>query len=111
MERSHKTYGKEGGLMIKITDINQIVLLVALIIIIYLLILIIFFYARRKYKGGIIENVINLIIATVGFLLVSEVALFLTSTYNFVISYTIHIIFKIIAMTCLAIGGLKFFVK
>ncbi|MDL1956648.1 MAG: hypothetical protein LWW95_06325 [Candidatus Desulfofervidus auxilii] len=93
------------------SDISQIVLLLSLTLTVYLVILIVFYYARGKYKGGIIESVINLIIATIGFLLVSDTALFLASTYDFVTSYTIHVIFKIVAMTCLAVGGLKFFVK
>jgi len=92
-------------------DLTQIVMLLALTITIYLVILIVFYYARRKYKGGIIGSVINLIIATIGFLLVSDTALFLASTYDFVTSYTVHVVFKIIAMTCLAVGGLKFFVR
>ncbi|AMM41515.1 membrane protein [Candidatus Desulfofervidus auxilii] len=92
-------------------DITQIVLLSFLAIVVYVFILIVFFYARRKYKGGVVEKVINFIIATTGFLLVADIALFLIPNYGFVISYTIHVIFKIIALTCLAIGGLKFFVR
>lgn len=97
--------------MLKIADVTQIVLLISLALTIYLVILIVFLYARKKYKGGIIESVINLTIATIGFLFVSDLALFLASNYNFILSYTVHVVFKIIAMTCLAVGGLKFFVK
>jgi len=83
-------------------------LLILLTVSIYIVILIVFFDARRKYKGGTIEKVINLIIATIGFLLVSDIALFLVPNYGFQISYTIHVVFKIIAMSFLAVGGLKF---
>ncbi|MDK2922483.1 MAG: hypothetical protein PWR24_2040 [Desulfonauticus sp.] len=97
--------------MVQVSDITQIVMLIALALTIYLVMIIVFLYARKKYKGGIIESVINLIIATIGFLFVSDLALFLATSYNFLLSYTIHVVFKIIAMTCLAVGGLKFFVK
>ncbi|MDJ0828627.1 MAG: hypothetical protein QNI92_02180 [Desulfobacterales bacterium] len=86
-------------------------LMVLLTLAIYIVIIIVFLNARRKYKGGVVEKVINLIIATVGFLLVADLALFLVPLYSFNISYPVHVVFKIVAMTCLAVGGLKFFVK
>jgi hypothetical protein len=86
-------------------------LLILLTLAIYVVIIIVFLNARRKYKGGVVEKVINLIIATMGFLLVADLALFLVPVYGLYISYTIHVVFKIIAMTCLAISGLKFFVR
>ena len=52
-------------------------LMVLLTLAIYIVIIIVFLNARRKYKGGVVEKVINLIIATVGFLLVADLALFL----------------------------------
>ena len=85
--------------------------MVLLTLAIYIVIIIVFLNARRKYKGGVVEKVINLIIATVGFLLVADLALFLVPLYSFNISYPVHVVFKIVAMTCLAVGGLKFFVK
>ncbi len=89
---------------------TEIVLLISVMIAVYLIIIAVFIYARNKYKGGIIEKVINLIIWTVGFLLVADVALFLSSTYGLQTAFTAHVVFKIIAMVCLSIGGLKFFV-
>lgn len=86
-------------------------LLILLTVAIYVVILIVFFDARRKYKGGTIEKVINLIIATIGFLLVADIALFLVPNYGFQIGYTVHVVFKIVAMACLAIGGLRFLTR
>jgi hypothetical protein len=78
---------------------------------IYLVILVIFIRAGRKYSGGVVGQVIRFIIATIGFFLLADMALFLIPTSGFQIGYTIHVILKICAMTCLAVGGLKLFVK
>ena len=78
---------------------------------VYLLMLIVFLNARRRYKGGIVEQVINFVIATIGLLLVADIALFLVPTYGFDIGYTIHVVFKILAMTSLSVGGLKLVTK
>ncbi|UCC66638.1 MAG: hypothetical protein JSW32_01455 [Deltaproteobacteria bacterium] len=92
-------------------DIMALVLLLFLMLTIYLIIIIVFLFARRKYKGGLIETVINLIICTVGFLLVADLALGLMYNYGFRIGITTHVAFKIIAMVFLSIGGMRFFVK
>jgi hypothetical protein len=86
-------------------------LLLLLTVAIYIVILIVFIYARMKYQGGLIEQVIKLIIGTIGFLLVSDIALFLTPGYGFLTAYTVSVIFKIVALIVLAIGGLRFFVR
>ncbi|MBN2419279.1 MAG: hypothetical protein JXL81_07830 [Deltaproteobacteria bacterium] len=86
-------------------------ILILLTVAIYLIILFVFVNARHKYKGGIIGQVINLIITTIGFLLVADIALFLVPNYGFLTAYTINVIFKIIAMVSLAVGGLKLFSK
>ncbi len=78
---------------------------------IYCVILAVFINAKRKYKGGIVGQVIQFIIATIGFFLLADVALILIPRFGFQTGYTVHAILKICAMTCLAIGGLKFFVK
>jgi hypothetical protein len=88
-----------------------LMLLITLTLAIYIVIIVVFFYARRKYRGGLVEQVINLIIATIGFLLVSDMSLFLVPVYGLLIAYTVNVVFKIIAMITLAIGGLRFFVK
>lgn len=92
-------------------NVTTVGLLVLLTISIYVMIIIVFMNARRKYKGGLVEKVINFILGTLGFLLVADISLFLLPIYGYDVGYTIHVIFKIIAMTCLAVGGLKFFVR
>ena len=92
-------------------EMLDLVLSICLMLSIYLIIIIVFLYARRKYKGGLIETVINLIIWTVGFLFVADLSLFLSYTYGMKIAFTIHVIFKIVAMVFLSIGGIKFFGK
>ncbi len=86
-------------------------LLFFITIAIYMLIIIIFITARKKYHGGVIEKVINMIISTIGFMLAADIALLLAPVYGFSLSYQIHVVFKIIAMTLLATGGLKFFIR
>jgi hypothetical protein len=92
-------------------DMTQLVLSLSLVLAVYLIIIIVFFFARRKYKGGLIETVINLIICTVGFLFAADLAFFLSYQYGLQVAFTIHVILKIIAMVFLSVGGMKFFVK
>jgi hypothetical protein len=90
---------------------TDVVLSLCLMLAVYLIIIIVFFFARRKYKGGLIETVINLVICTVGFLFVADFSLFLSFQYGLKLAFTIHVIFKIISMIFLSVGGMKFFVK
>ncbi|CAB1063298.1 hypothetical protein D1BOALGB6SA_8081 [Olavius sp. associated proteobacterium Delta 1] len=92
-------------------DITTLTILVLLTFAIYLVILVVFIIARRKYKGGVVGQAIQFIIATIGFFLLADMALFLIPISGSQIGYTTHVIFKICAMTCLAVGGLKFFAK
>ena len=92
-------------------DLTNLTLLILLTVAVYVVIIIVFLYARRKFKGGIIGEVINLIITTIGLFLVADISLFLIPTTGFLKTYTIHVILKILAMLCLAVGGMKFFVK
>ena len=96
--------------MLGSVDINNLMLTLFVIITVsvYILIIIIFMNARRKYHGGIIEKVINMIISTIGFMLVADIAFLLIPIYGFEISYQINVVFKIIAITLLGVGGLKF---
>ena len=74
---------------------------------------------RDKVPGPIHKGVVmdlergnNLGIPTTDFLfLLADVALILIPKFGFQMGYTVHVVLKICAMTCLAIGGLKFFVK
>ncbi|MFC1880930.1 hypothetical protein ACFL2S_05455 [Thermodesulfobacteriota bacterium] len=92
-------------------DSSTLLIFILLTFAIYSVILAVFINARRKYKGGIVGQAIQFIIATLGFFLLADVALILIPQFGFQTGYTIHVILKIGAMTCLAIGGLKFFVK
>ena len=93
------------------TDMMGLVLSLCLLLTIYLIIITVFVYARGKYKGGLIETVINLITCTVGFLLVADLSLFLVYSWGISMAFTVHVVFKIIAMVFLSIGGMRFFVK
>ena len=93
------------------TEMMGLFLSLCLMLAIYLIIIIVFFFARRKYKGGLIATVINLVICTVGFLFVADLSLLLSYQYGLKLAFTIHVIFKIIAMVFLSVGGMKFFVK
>ena len=90
---------------------TDLVLFLSLLLSVYVIIIFVFYYARRKYTGGLIESVINLVICTVGFLFVSDFSLFLSYQYGLKVAFTVHVIFKIIAMVFLSVGGMKFFVK
>jgi hypothetical protein len=92
-------------------DMMQLFLSLCLMLSVYLIIIIVFLFARRKYQGGLIETVINLIIWTVGFLFVADLSLFLSYQYGIRLAFTVHVVFKIIAMVFLSVGGMKFFVK
>jgi hypothetical protein len=92
-------------------EMTELVLSLCLMLAIYLIIIIVFFFARRKYKGGLIETVINLVICTVGFLFVADLSLFLGYQYGLKLAFTTNVIFKIIAMVFLSVGGMRFFVK
>ena len=78
---------------------------------VYAVVMIVFIQARRKYKGGLIGKSIQFLIATIGFFLLADVALFLTPVSGLQVGYTLHIVFKICALTCLAIGGLNLFAR
>jgi len=92
-------------------DFLTLLIFIALTVAIYSVIIAVFINAKRKYKGGIVGQVIQFIIATVGFFLLADVALILIPQFGFKMGYTVHVILKICAMTCLAVGGLKFFAK
>ena len=78
---------------------------------VYAVVMIVFIRARRKYKGGLVGKSIQFMIATIGFFLLADMALFLIPVSGLQIGYTLHIVFKICALTCLAIGGLNLFAR
>jgi hypothetical protein len=95
------------------SDFLTLLILFILTFAIYCVIMAVFINAKRKYKGGIVGQAIQFIIATIGLFLLADVALILIPIpqLGFQVGYTLHVILKISAMTCLAIGGLKFFAK
>ncbi len=78
---------------------------------IYGVIIVVFFIARRKYKGGVVDRVIRYVIATVGLFLLADIALLVLPTLGFQWGYVLHIMLKILAMTCLTKGGLELFAR
>jgi len=68
-------------------------LLMFVTISVYIIIIVIFLNARKKYQGGIVGQVINMIIATIGFILVADIAIFLIPIYGFNLSYPIHVVY------------------
>jgi len=92
-------------------DMMDLFFSLCLMLAIYLIIIIVFFFARRKYRGGLIATVINLVICTVGFFFVADLSLLLSYQYGLKLAFTVHVIFKIVAMVFLSVGGMRFFVK
>jgi len=84
---------------------------IILTVAIYGVIMVVFFIARRKYKGGVVDRVIRYVIATVGLFLLADIALFVLPTLGFQWGYVLHIMLKILAMTCLTKGGLELFAR
>ena len=93
------------------SDFLTLLILFILTFAIYCVIMAVFINAKRKYKGGIVGQVIQFIIATIGFFLLADMALILIPQFGFQMGYTVHVVLKICAMTCLAVGGLKFLAK
>ncbi len=75
--------------------------------VLYILILATFNQARKKYSGGKIGAVINLILVTVVLLFVSEYVQFLNAYVPENITSTLQILFKTIGLAFLAYGGLR----
>ena len=92
-------------------EFSSLSIFVLLTFAIYLVILVVFIYAGRQYKGGVVGQAIQFISATIGFFLLADIAFFLVPVSGLQIGYTIHVILKIFAMTCLAVGGIKLLLK
>jgi len=101
-----------GGPMPNIAlDFTSLSVFALLNVAVYAVIMVVFLRARQKYKGGIVGKSIQYLIATVGFFLLADIALYLIPVSGLQVGYTIHIVFKICALTCLALGGLNFFAR
>ena len=76
-------------------------------IVIYLIILYVFNRAKSKFRGGSIERVINLILISVFFLLCADYTVLLKFVLSDDIRYVIEVLFRLIALSVLAVGGLR----
>lgn len=76
---------------------------------IYIIIVYIFDRARRKFKGGTIEMVINLIIANALLLIAADYIQFLAFLPPEII-YILQAIFRLAAMCAIAFGGIRLIV-
>jgi hypothetical protein len=92
-------------------DMFTLSIFIALTAAIYSIIMVVFVIARRKYKGGIVDKAIRYIIATIGLFLLADIALIVLPTFGIQWGYILHILLKILAMTCLAKGGLELFAR
>ena len=92
-------------------DFTSLSVFAVLNVAVYAVIMAVFLRARQKYKGGIVGKSIQFLIATVGFFLLADIALFLIPVSGLQVGYTIHVVLKICALTCLALGGLNFFAR
>ncbi len=75
-------------------------------LVIYIIVLHIFDRARRKFQGGTIEMVINLIIINNLLLLCADFTHFL-GFLGPEVSYILQTVFRLAAMCALAFGGLR----
>lgn len=78
-----------------------------LTLVIYILILIAFNKARSKYSGGKIGDVINLILITVILLFIADYVLLLNKILSENIIFTLQTLFRTIALSFLAYGGVR----
>ncbi|MBI4776943.1 MAG: hypothetical protein HY788_22640 [Deltaproteobacteria bacterium] len=76
-------------------------------IVIYLIILYVFNRAKSKFRGGSIERVINLILISVFFLLCADYTVLLKFVLSDDLRYVIEVLFRLIALSVLAVGGLR----
>jgi hypothetical protein len=101
-----------GGGMPNISlDATSISILALLTVAAYAVIMVVFIKAGQKYKGGIVGKSIQFLIATIGFFLLADIALVLIPVSGLQVGYTLHLVLKVCALTCLAIGGLNFFAR
>lgn len=86
----------------------------AFILMLYVITLVVYNRAKKEYVGGKIAAAINLIMVFVAFLFLSDyVDYFLSSLLPFSeeAKFSVKILFRLIAVSVLSLGGLKFFVS
>ncbi len=74
---------------------------------IYAIILYVFNKARKKYAGGKVGQVVNLILVTVALLFIADYAIILENYVDTDIINTIRSIFRTAGLSFLAYGGVK----
>jgi hypothetical protein len=93
--------------MSEVFSYNAKLIILCLTLVIYVLILIAFNKARKKYSGGKIGDVINLILITVVLLFVSDYVRMIDRFISENIIFTIQTLFRTIALSFLAYGGVR----
>ena len=93
--------------MSAVFSFNAKFIILFLTLVIYILILLAFNKARAKYSGGKIGDVINLILITVILLFVADYVRLLDQIINENIVFTIQTLFRTIALSFLAYGGVR----
>ena len=86
-------------------DSRTIILLLTLGI--YILILLTFNKARKKYAGGKVGDVINLILTTVVLLFISDYVMLLSSIFPMDVLLAVQALGRTAALSTLALGGVK----
>jgi hypothetical protein len=86
---------------------NSQTTVLAFTLVLYILIMAAFNKARKKYSGGKIGVAINLILITVVLLFVSEYVRFLHPWVDVEVTSTLETLFKTIALSFLAYGGVR----
>jgi len=93
--------------MSEVFSYNAKLIILCLTLVIYILILIAFNKARKKYSGGKIGDVINLILITVVLLFVADYVRMVDRFISENIIFTIQTLFRTIALSFLAYGGVR----
>lgn len=88
-----------------IADSQTIILLLTLGI--YMLTLVTFNKARKKYAGGKVGDVVNLILVTVVLLFISDYVLLFANFFSHGTLSTIQALGRTAALSVLALGGVK----
>ncbi|MGD9732305.1 MAG: hypothetical protein AB7U45_08985 [Desulfamplus sp.] len=76
-------------------------------LVIYMIIIFVFNKARKKYAGGKVGEVINLIIVTVALLFIADYAQILSSYLDKELIETIQALFRTAGLSFLAYGGVR----
>jgi hypothetical protein len=100
---AHRVYSIEAKENLMSTKLTILVLT----LFIYLLIVAAFNKARIKYSGGKVGDVINLILITVVLMFLSDYVLLLESYLSENILFTLQTLFRTIALSFLAYGGVR----